>query len=203
MGLDADAPSSPTDALTSLHDDGPVRFAMVSPRLYRGGPPSHDDLVRLRALGVTRVIDLRRESLGKRRAEQAAAADLGLEYVEYPFYGVFGVEPAFLQALMTELEREDGGAIYLHCDNGRDRTSLAVALHRVVAEGWDSDRAWEQEAIAYGHRSTRMFREIELTFRDYVHEADRRRETARLGPQQRRALVEATTSPGRAGAVGP
>lgn len=185
-------PVAPADALSALQHAGPEAFAQVSARLYRGGPPSETDLAHLRDLGVTRVVDLRRGALGRRNAERATAQALGIQYIEYPFYGIFGVEPEFLDGLLAELSKDDGGAIYVHCSNGRDRTSLAIALHRVVADGWDPDVAWQQEALDRGHAPSRAQREIALSFQDYVHEHGHRQRTAASAVTQRR-LVDAST----------
>lgn len=184
------AAMEPAQALARLEGpDGPSRFGMVSPRLYRGGQPTAEHLALLRAIGVTRVIDLRREALGVRRAEQAAARHLGLRFIEYPFYGLFGADPRFMERLLEELARDDGGAIYVHCDDGRERTALVVALHRVVTEGWDPDRAWRDEVLAYGHRPSPIFREIELTFRDHAQAHRARDRSIRQGPARRQAVT--------------
>lgn len=215
-----EAATPPTAGLASaavhqaLAEEGPAQFARVTPTLYRGGEPSGRDLELLRALGVTKVVDLRREGLGDRRAERAAARALGLEYVEYPFFGVFGARTDFLDALLSELGATDGGAIYVHCDDGKDRTSLAVALYRVVHEDWSPDDAWQREALEHGHRPTRLNREIELTFRDYSHEHVLRRQTAeRSGPRRlsversldgsKGAFVKAPSGVSRAGSAAP
>jgi protein tyrosine/serine phosphatase len=169
--LQQPAAPSPTVALAELEaEHGPGRFGRVTDRLYRGSQPSEDDLRRLHALGVTKIVDLRRERLHSRSANRETARRLGMQYVEMPFYGVFGADHGFLERVIAELYAEDGGAVYVHCDNGRDRTSLVVALYRVVVDGWTPDLAWQREALAYGHTSKRFNREIELTFRDYVHE---------------------------------
>jgi hypothetical protein len=169
---------SPDEVLTALRSDGPDRFAMVSPGLYRGGAPSADDLELLRALGVTKIVDLRRGKLGKRRAEHAEARRLGMQHVEYPFYGTFGTDLQFLDDVVAELDTGGKGAVYVHCDGGKDRTSLVVALYRVAHDGWSPDLAWEREALAYGHAPTRLNRELQLTFQDYVHEHTLRTHTA-------------------------
>jgi protein tyrosine/serine phosphatase len=192
----------PEAVFAELQADGPEGYARVSPTLYRGGEPSARDLGLLRALGVTKIVDLRRESLGGRRAERAEARRLGIDYVEYPFYGVFGVDLRFLHRILLELEAPSGGAVYVHCDNGRNRTSLVVALHRVVADGWSPEIAWEREALAFGHRPSIVNREIALTFRDYVHEHTLHQQTE-LGAARRRqaasgvggALQAATPDP--------
>lgn len=147
-----------------------MRFSRVDTSLFRGGAPTPEHLRQLKELGVTTIVDLRRESPGSRRAEELEAHELGLRYVAYPFFGVFGADTHFLDDLIATLATRSEGAVYVHCDDGRERTSLAVALFRVVAQGWAPDDAWVTEAQAYGARRTGMFREIELTFRDHVHQ---------------------------------
>ena len=162
--------TEPDQALVELSDDGPERFAMVTPNLYRGGQPDSHDLELLRALGVTTVIDLRRERLGVRRAESAAARRLGMHFIEYPYFGVLGADFQFIDGVVHEMSAPDGGAVYIHCADGGDRTSLMVALYRVLAQGWDPADAWGQEVVDYGHHQGPVFREIELTYREAVHE---------------------------------
>jgi protein tyrosine/serine phosphatase len=181
--------------MAALQSSGPDQFAMVSTELYRGGAPSAEDLEYLRALGVVKIVDLRREDLGKRRAERAEARRLGLEYVEYPFYGKFGTDLAFLDGLMADLATHEPGAVYVHCSSGRDRTSLAVALYRIVYDGWSADLAWEREALAYGHKRSLFNREIELTFQDYAHEQTLRRQTANASGSRVRAVSAALGGP--------
>jgi GTP:adenosylcobinamide-phosphate guanylyltransferase len=69
---------------------GPPRFAEVADGVYRGGQPSRRDLEALHALGVKTIIDLRREDEAVSRREEAEAHQLGLTFMHFPFYGVFG-----------------------------------------------------------------------------------------------------------------
>lgn len=152
-------------ALTGV--GGPARFAEVTPRLYRGGQPDPDDLEQLYALGVRTIIDLRREKGGLRRAEQAYAEQLGIRFVDFPFYGVFGADAEFLDSILVEMAGGgmQDGAVYVHCKNGRDRTSLVVALYRVAYEGWDQDVAWQEEVLEYDHDPSRFYRRIGTAYR--------------------------------------
>jgi protein tyrosine/serine phosphatase len=186
-----ETPQSTADILASLYGpQGPAHFGVVHAGLYRGGQPTSAHLEQLHALGVTKVIDLRRERLDLRWAERATARQLGMEFVELPFFGVFGADPAFLERIVDEMDTPHDGAIYVHCDNGSDRTSLAVALYRVEVEGWDPQRAWQSEALDYGHRPRKVMREIELAFREQVHEQALLRNAATLAPERRRAAAE-------------
>jgi protein tyrosine/serine phosphatase len=184
------APSSPTVALADLQSEsGPPRFGVVHERLYRGGQPTAEHMRMLHALGVTKVIDLRRERLDLVYAERAAARELGMEFVELPFYGIFGTDPEFLQRVVAEMADAGGGAVYVHCGDGRDRTSLAVSLYRVMVERWHPDEAWEREAIGYGFRARRLNREIELAFRENVLEHSARTETAAAAAPRTREIA--------------
>jgi protein tyrosine/serine phosphatase len=62
--------------------------------------------------------------------------------------------------------------VYVHCKNGRDRTSLVVALFRVLYQGWEPDEAWNYEVLAYGHQPSLFYRRIGTTYRDTIDELE-------------------------------
>jgi len=184
------APTSVAQALQQLSvDRAPPRFARVDDRLYRGGQPTADQLRLLHALGVTKIVDLRRERLDLRREERATARELGMQFVELPFFGLFGADPQFLDHVIDELRADDGGAVYVHCDNGRDRTSLVVALYRVVVQGWSPNQAWKKEALDFGHVPKLVNREISLTFHEYALEHTVRVGTLAAAPAREREMA--------------
>jgi protein tyrosine/serine phosphatase len=140
--------ADPRRALVMLAGaDGPLRFGIVRDGLYRGGQPTARHLELLHQLGVETVIDLRR---GSTKEEEAVARRLGMRFLRFPFYGIFGADRQFLARVVEAIR--DGGRVYVHCEVGRDRTSLVVALYRVLVEGWDPAVAWQREAVAYGYR---------------------------------------------------
>src|SRR5262249_55845116 len=121
---------------------GPPRFARVADGIYRGGQPTCEQLEALHALGVSTVISLRREQRRLARVEAEHVGGLGMTFLRFPFYGVFGADELFLEGILHEMRR---GGVYIHCKHGRDRTSLLIALYRVCFEGWDPERAWQLE----------------------------------------------------------
>jgi protein tyrosine/serine phosphatase len=154
------------DALAELASAaGPTRFAVVREGLYRGGQPTARHLELLRAAGVQTVIDLR---LGDRTARREAteAARLGLRFVRMPMSGVFRVGPQLLTKVIDAIR--DGGRVYVHCHIGRDRTSLVIALERVLLEGWDAAAAWQHDAFAFGYRPTLFHANIAESFKAAV-----------------------------------
>jgi len=164
-------------AFQSLRKSGPDRFSQVTPTLYRGGQPTEADLVRLGLLGVNTVLNLRREERRVRRAEANEVTRLGMRFFSFPYYGVFGGSGSFFTRILDAMRNPEHGVVYVHCRHGRDRTSLAIALHLVVDQGWSPDLAWKRAAIEYGHKPTFWYSEMRGNFDKMV----RRLRVARAG----------------------
>ena len=149
---------------------GPTRFAQVTPSLYRGGQPSRAQLALLRTLGVRTVISLR-QSRAALDDERRDAEALGLRFLSFPFSGLDRPAPAQLHAVVAAMVDARGGGVYVHCRQGRDRTSLVVALYRVWHDGWSPDVAWRMEADDYGHGGWRhvFFRKLDGAFAALTH----------------------------------
>jgi protein tyrosine/serine phosphatase len=165
------------DALAFLKGPaGPARFAEVAPGIYRGGQPDRPQLEALRALGVHTVVNLRREQRSLRRMEGLHAGELGMRFLQFPFYGVFGADELFLESILEVMRL---GGVYIHCKHGRDRTSLLIALYRVCFEGWQPERAWQEEVLAYEHSPSYFYRKLRGTFARYVARHQRQLDAAR------------------------
>jgi protein tyrosine phosphatase (PTP) superfamily phosphohydrolase (DUF442 family) len=144
---------------------GPTRFQQVAPALYRGGQPTAAQLAALHALGVRTIVDLRNTASAVAN-ERAEADRLGLRFLSFPFSGLAKPDPAQLRAIVAALADPANGAVYVHCQQGRDRTSLVVALYRVWHDGWSPELAWQREADDYGHGGWRhiFFRKLDRAF---------------------------------------
>jgi len=145
--------------------EGPPRFAQVREGVYRGGQPTLRHLEALQKLGVRTVISLRRESRRLWQEERRHAEQLGMRWLRFPFYGVFGADVAFLRDILREMGQ---GAVYIHCKHGRDRTSLLVALYRVWFEKWHPEEAWKLEVLDFGYQPSRFYRLIRHSFDRFV-----------------------------------
>jgi len=159
------------DAYASLRSvRGPTRFQQVGPQLYRGGQPTAAHLLALRALGVHTIINLR-DTPGAVATERADAERLGLRFLNFPFSGLSNPDPKQLREINAALIDPTNGSVYVHCREGRDRTSLVVALYRVWHDGWPPEMAWHHEADDYGHGGWRhfFFRKLDRAFVALTH----------------------------------
>ena len=134
---------------------GPDRFAQVTPTLYRGAQPNAEQIALMRDIGIKTIVTFITDQ-DIVRQETAEAARVGITVKNYPFRGTSSPDPAMLRRIVAELARAEK-PIYIHCKQGRDRTSLVAALYRVLVQGWDPDKAWREEALAFGHTGMRNF----------------------------------------------
>jgi hypothetical protein len=101
-------------------------------------------------------------------AERAEASRLGIKFAHFPFYGIFGAKHTFVARVLEEIRDPANSIVYLHCQRGRDRTSLLVALHLVIDHAWDPERAWQEGVLDYGFRATFWYRRIRYVFDSVV-----------------------------------
>ncbi|WP_164102903.1 fused DSP-PTPase phosphatase/NAD kinase-like protein [Candidatus Laterigemmans baculatus] len=113
-----------------------------APGIYTGtAPTAAEDFEQLRCLGVQTIVDMRKFRPRDSRREQALAAQYGIAYHAIPlgFYPTHDDAPQrVLQLLAACADRP----VYLHCQLGRDRTGLIIALYRVRHLGWSPEAAY-------------------------------------------------------------
>lgn len=152
-------------------------FRQVSDVIYRGGNPMKeiDDkagLAALKDLGVKVVINLQGADLDdswegwiagqfqpgewpENRAEQKRYLEAeGIEVVSLPFRSYDSVGRKESVIVQKAVELLNGATsdrpVFIHCEHGRDRTGLVVALHRMQNRAW-TVRAAHEEWVASGH----------------------------------------------------
>lgn len=136
-------PPLPRPAVTHPCDTclpGVINFAKVSPALWRGAQPSREGFQALEKAGVTTVINLR---IGEDNSDEPLLAGTGLRYIQIPMKA-WSPDAGQLKQFLQEVEnvrRQGHGAVFVHCQQGRDRTGYSVAAYRMVMEGWTADQA--------------------------------------------------------------
>lgn len=117
-------------------------FGKINSKLYRGAKP--DNYPELARRGITKVINL---IDGDQTEEQKRVERVHLDFVHIPMSdkevpGTY-TQKALVAALFSD------GVKFVHCKGGRHRTGLAIAMYRVLADGWSKKEAWK-EAEKYG-----------------------------------------------------
>jgi tyrosine-protein phosphatase SIW14 len=118
------------------------RFRQISPNLYRGAQPDRDGFAFLQRLGIRTVVSFRSEA-----SERALVEALGMRFVHIPvtFRVLGGDMPTQAVArFLSVVDDTAAGPVFVHCKRGADRTGAFVGLYRVVRQGWNVERAYEE-----------------------------------------------------------
>jgi len=115
-------------------------FAEVAPgRVYRSGQLSERQLESaVHKLGLRRVVCLNQDQADRERA-LCARLGVAFDFFSMPADGRGAVEQ--FTAVHRLLADPTAGPVLVHCSAGVARTGVAVALYRVLNEGWTTDRA--------------------------------------------------------------
>ena len=122
--------------IAGIHNAG-----KINDLLYRGAQPKQAGLGELKKLGITTIVDLRRDHPQKADWERRETAALGMRFVYIP---VSGWEPPSDEqvAQFLALFREDPKRkVFVHCRFGDDRTGTFVAAYRIAVDGWTPNQA--------------------------------------------------------------
>jgi protein tyrosine phosphatase (PTP) superfamily phosphohydrolase (DUF442 family) len=122
---------------TKLHRRS-LNLTRITDQLVVGGSVPVRAYPRLKAMGVTAVIDLREEA----KDDEAALAKLGIELLHLPATDRYAASQVQLrEGVEWALERiERGGQVYAHCKHGVGRGPL-MGLAILVARGASSSSA--------------------------------------------------------------
>lgn len=113
------------------------------PGVVTGGQPSPEQLAALAEAGFRTLVDLRAPGEDYPRAEeQAAAEELGLEYLSIPVAGVEALTEENARALSRVLSDRTAYPVAIHCGSG-NRVGALLALEAAWVDGMAPEVALE------------------------------------------------------------
>lgn len=157
----ADAVVSPTTATTSPNSISSSELVkaqnyvpglfMVSPELVRGAQPKQGGLAHLKSAGVKTIINLMHEDQNTER-EEAEAKALGLNYIAMPLSHFKAVPQEVIDGFLATVSDPKMQPVFVHCNQGMDRTGTLVGIYRVNNQQWTASKAYE-EMLEHGFHS--------------------------------------------------
>ena len=149
--------SAPPQAPRERHAGLP-NFGVVSDQLCRGAQPSESAFAKLKALGITIVVNLRHES-GPIARERPLVENLGMRYVSIPWRGYDDPKTEQVAQFLRLLRDNPGRRVFVHCQRGAERTGVMVACYLISREQWPPERALaEMEAFGFRPRFAHLAR---------------------------------------------
>lgn len=130
---------------------GIFNFGQVSPTLFRGGQPSSQGYRELKRMGIELVISFRHER-GENSLERREVEAHGMRFVSLPWQAWETPTDEAVLHFLELIKSNPGTKIFVHCQQGRDRTGMMVALYRVAVEHWcPASAVSEMKAYHYHH----------------------------------------------------
>ena len=123
---------------TQVGFGGRLNLSRITEQLFIGGHIPVSAYPRLKAMGVTAVIDLREEA----RDDEEAWRRLGVELLHLPATdGYPASQQQLIRGVQWALERlAGGGQVYAHCQHGVGRGPL-MGLAILIAQGYNAGEA--------------------------------------------------------------
>jgi protein tyrosine phosphatase (PTP) superfamily phosphohydrolase (DUF442 family) len=119
------------------------RLHSVDPGIWRGGQPTHAGIDALKERGIKTIINFRTDPLAVEE-ETAYAKKIGINEVKIPIRGERGPQNDQLDKFFALVRDDNAKPIFMHCDGGRDRTGLMVALYRKEIDQWPVQKAYKE-----------------------------------------------------------
>jgi protein tyrosine/serine phosphatase len=132
----------------------------VSPDIYRSAQPEAAGMRSAEALGIRTVLSLRATNADP---EPAEGTHLRLERVPTDTWNIDDQHVIAALRLINAAPKP----ILVHCRHGADRTGLAVAMYRLVFQGWSKAEA-KDELINGGYG----FHSLWMNIPRYIDEVD-------------------------------
>lgn len=171
----------PFSLISTAFADAPTsfeipNFVQVNSAIYRGGRPTAAGLQKLAQMGIKTIINLQGGDLQSDlsriipylepgelpsaiKAEGEMAHVLRMNYLSYPLNSmeeVTELEAESIASILADFKNPALQPVFIHCEHGKDRTGLLIALERTQAEGWTKQRAWN-EWVKLGHGRMAQF----------------------------------------------
>lgn len=123
----------------------------VAPGVWRSNQPTHARLVRLKAMGVRSILNLRGAAGAAHYLTEAESCRrLGLTLVDCTLQARDAAPRANIEALIRAF-REIERPFVMHCKSGADRAGFAAAIYLMVIEGRPLPEARPMLAVKYIH----------------------------------------------------
>lgn len=131
--------------------DASANFYQVDDKLYRSEQLTTKDLALLEQAGIKTIVNLR---FFDRDDDKQAFGATAVRLVNTPLL-TWSIKPDDLaQVLYTIRHAQKDGAVLVHCYHGSDRTGIAVAMYRVIYQGWSvADAKAEMQQGDFGYHS--------------------------------------------------
>ena len=126
--------------LAAAPSPGIQKFEQINEHLYRGAQPVEEGFKALAKMGIRTILDLR-DKAQQSRSEKQLVESLGMRFVTVPM-SMHAPTDGEMAHVLALLNASEGWPVFVHCQGGRDRTSVVIACYRIAHDGWTNQKAY-------------------------------------------------------------
>jgi len=117
-----------------------LNFGKTDDHVYRGAQIQPSDIHQLQELGISVVINLRKN---EQPWEKSAVEAAGMRYYHFPMSSTSRPKLETVNAVFALMKAEKE-KVFVHCASGRHRTGLIIAVWRIREYHWTFDQVYEE-----------------------------------------------------------
>lgn len=143
----------------NVSTDSIPNFCQVHSWLYRGGQPTQMGLTKLHQMGIKTIINLEydfweffQEGQGEVKREQEWVAKANMKFEHIRMHPILAPKPEEIDRVLTLIRDQNNWPIYIHCEQGVNRTGIIIGAYRVKFEGWIPQQAYKEMVRLGFHR---------------------------------------------------
>ena len=128
-----------------------TNFFPVAPGVYRSNQPTHERFVKLKAMGIRSILNLRGAAgAAHYLVEEESCRKLDLNLVNCTLHARYAAPRHDILAVIDAFRRIEKPFV-MHCKSGADRAGFASALYLHVIEGQPLSEARKMLSVKYLH----------------------------------------------------
>ncbi len=128
-----------------------TNFFEVAPGVYRSNQPTHERFVKLKAMGIKTILNLRGAAgAAHYLVEEESCRQLGLTLVNCTLHARTAAPPKDILAVIDAF-RSIEKPFVMHCKSGADRAGFASAIYLMEIEGRPVSEARKMLSFKYVH----------------------------------------------------
>lgn len=128
-----------------------TNFWPVAPGVYRSNQPTHERFVKLKAMGIRSILNLRGAAgAAHYLVEEESCRQLGLTLVNCTLHARYAAPAEDILAVIRAF-REIEKPFVMHCKSGADRAGFASVLYLLVIEGRPMAEARKMLGLKFIH----------------------------------------------------
>jgi len=123
-------------------------FRKINSNINAGGRPGEQGVKQLAQMGIRTIVDLETGIFTKEpevvKREEKEAQELGIMFQKVPMHSFMIPSKEKVGEAVDLIADSNNQPVFIHCEHGKDRTGIVIAIYRMKIDGWPAERAYKE-----------------------------------------------------------